>query len=75
MENLIGRETTIMLDLRAVMKRTSISRSTIYRKLNPKEKLYDETFPRPIKIGSTMNRWLESEIEQWLLNQISLNRR
>lgn len=64
----------VMLNLRQLMAMTSLSRSTIYRKLNSKEKSYDKTFPKPIKLGMTMNRWVKSEIEEWLLNQISINR-
>ena len=43
------------------------SNASIYAKMN------QGTFPRPIKIndGSDSNRWLESDIDEWIEDQIT----
>lgn len=46
-----------------------ISRSSIYEKLNPHSKYYDEDFPKPIKLGISSVGWLYSEIEKWVASR------
>ena len=43
----------------------SLSRSSIYDRLNPKSKRYDPTFPKPIKFGHS-TRWRLSEVSEWI---------
>ncbi|ENU20134.1 hypothetical protein F994_01191 [Acinetobacter bohemicus ANC 3994] len=45
---------------------TQLSRSTIYEKINPKSKRYDESFPRPIKLSLSAIGWFEQDIVDWL---------
>lgn len=59
-----------MLRLPDVMARTGLSRAAIYAKANPKNALYDETFPRVVKLGGKASDWVESEINEWLLKRI-----
>ncbi|QAB14598.1 helix-turn-helix transcriptional regulator [Hydrogenovibrio thermophilus] len=63
------------LTLKEVTKLLSISRSAIYRRMDPRHELYDSTFPLPIKISSTSSRWIESEIIAWMNQVIESNRR
>lgn len=28
-------------------------------------------FPKPVKIGSRKNAWLESEIDQWIMDRVA----
>ena len=49
-----------ILRLPAVMRRTSLSRSTIYLRIS------DGKFPAPIPLGGRAVGWLESEINEWL---------
>lgn len=51
-----------------VIARTGLSRSTIYRRIA------DGTFPEPIKAGPRASRWLESEIDAWMQEQITKSR-
>lgn len=44
----------------------SLSRASIYARLNPKDKGYDPGFPRPIKVGAATVRWRQSEIEAYI---------
>lgn len=52
-----------ILRLPEVMKRTGLSRSTIY--------VYIEKglFPKPIKIGLRAVGWYASEVNQWILSR------
>lgn len=54
--------------------RLGLSRSTIYDKLNPKSPRYDETFPKPIRLGGAAVGWLEHEVDDWLNRQIAASR-
>ena len=49
-----------ILRRKQVEKRTGLSRSTIYLRIQ------EGTFPRPINLGARAVGWLENEIEAWL---------
>lgn len=55
-----------VLRLAHVKKKLKISGSTIYNKLNPNCKYFDETFPKPIRLSVGAVGWLESEIDHWI---------
>jgi len=59
---------TIILRLPDVKKRTGLSRSALYLKIN------QGSFPRPIKLGTKAVGWLEAEVQAWLEQQIALSR-
>ena len=59
---------TKILRLPDVTDRTGLSRSTIYLKIS------DGRFPTPISLGDRAVGWLESEIEQWILDRIEASR-
>ena len=58
-----------ILRLPVVMSRTGKSRSSIYADIKKKH------FQSQIKIGSKSVGWLESEIEDWIQNQIAQSRK
>lgn len=62
------------LTIRQVTNRIALSKSAIYRRMDIKDKLYDPTFPRPLKMGETTSRWLESEVNNWIYNLIQKQR-
>ena len=49
------------LSLRAVLDRTSLSRSTVYRLMEA-----GGTFPRSVTVSAGRVAFLESEIEAWM---------
>ena len=49
-----------VLRLKDVIKRTGLSRSTLYSYID------EGTFPKPFKIGERAVGWYEHEIEAWL---------
>ena len=58
-----------MLRLKAVVTKTGVARSTIYDWLNPKSPRYDDSFPKQRRLGQQSVGWLESEIDEWLLQR------
>ncbi len=50
------------LRLNAVLDKTGLSRSTLYRKID------EGTFPKQITIGARCVAWLESDVEAWMRN-------
>ena len=53
-----------ILRLKAVVERTGLSRSTLYRKIK------HGTFPAQVRISERCIGWRESDIEQWLRDPI-----
>ena len=53
-----------ILRLPAVLARTGLSRSTLYRKIEQGK------FPRQIKISERCAGWRQSAIEEWLRNPV-----
>ncbi len=58
-----------ILRLPAVKTRTGLSRSTIYLRIS------EDSFPRPISLGGRAVGWIESEIDEWLEQQIEASRK
>jgi len=48
------------LKLREVKEKTSLSSSTIYKKMA------EGTFPKPRRLGEACVRWMEHDIEEWM---------
>lgn len=57
-----------ILRLRAVLERTGLSRSTLYRKIER------GTFPRQVRISERCIGWREADVERWLLNPMHFPR-
>lgn len=56
-----------LLNRREVEDRTTLRRSSIYRKMR------EGSFPLPLKISRRAVRWPESEIEAWLASRPRAN--
>lgn len=56
-----------LLRLHQVEEKTGFGRSWIYQKIQ------DQQFPRAIHIGTTSVAWLESDIDDWIQQQIRQN--
>ena len=54
-----------ILRLPSVLKRTGLSRSTVYLMMSRDE------FPAPVSLGERAVGWIESEVDQWLEEKIS----
>ena len=56
----------VVLRLPEVVRRTGLSRSTLYNKIA------DGTFPRALHLGDRSVGWLESEIDEWVKRLVEL---
>ncbi len=61
-----NQEKLSILRRKQVEKRTGLSRSTIYLRIQ------EGAFPRPIKLGARAVGWLENEIEAWLAERMKI---
>jgi prophage regulatory protein len=53
-----------ILRLNAVLDRTGLSRSTLYRKMQM------GTFPRQVRIATRCAGWRESAVNEWMRNPV-----
>jgi len=58
-----------ILRLNTVVSKIGIARSTIYDWINPKSPRYDPTFPTQKVLGKQSVGWLESELDDWILQR------
>jgi prophage regulatory protein len=63
------RSSVSILRLPAVKARTGLSRSTIYLRVS------QGAFPKPVNLGTRAVGWVESEIQEWLQQQIEASRK
>jgi prophage regulatory protein len=54
-----------LIKLKQVMDCTGLARSTVYKFMA------DGQFPKPVKLGSKMVAWVESEIQEWVNEKIA----
>ncbi len=59
---------TRFLRLPEVLKRTGLSRSTIY------VRLAERSFPRPVPLGGRAVGWIEAEVDEWVRERIAESR-
>lgn len=64
----MNQEYEAFIRLPEVLKRTGISRATVYRLINKK------AFPLPVKISEKSIAFVESEINDWIENLINSSR-
>ncbi|APC12549.1 helix-turn-helix transcriptional regulator [Providencia stuartii] len=67
----MNQSNIMILRLPTVIERIGIGRSTIYDWINPTSPRYDPTFPKQKKLGKQSVGWIESEINDWLLQRES----
>lgn len=58
-----------ILRIKRLKEKTGLSGSSVYNKLNPRSKYFDETFPKPIRLGASSVGWLESEVDGWITSR------
>lgn len=60
-----------LVRLPVVMDMTALSRSMVYCKLDPKDKRYDPSFPKPVRIASNAVAWVADEVQTWIDERIA----
>lgn len=58
-----------ILKLQALISKTGLSKSSVYQRIS------DGTFPEQISLGGRSVGWIESEIDDWLKQQVELSRK
>lgn len=58
-----------ILRMRELTKIVGLSRSTIYEKLNPESRYYDETFPKPVRLGAASVGWRSTSVDAWIASR------
>ncbi|AOE83086.1 helix-turn-helix transcriptional regulator [Pseudomonas sp. TCU-HL1] len=53
-----------VIRLQQVMEMTGLGRSTVYKYVS------ENWFPKPIPLGGRSVGWLESEVDEWILDRI-----
>lgn len=61
-----NQEKLSILRRKQVEKRTGLSRSTIYLRIQ------EGTFPKPVNLGARAVGWLENEVEAWLAGRLEV---
>ena len=64
--NRTGQTLDKVLRMKMMTEKTGVSRSSTYNKLNPANKHFDPSFPKPIRLGARSVGWLESEVDAWI---------
>lgn len=66
-----------VLRIKEVIHLVGLSRSAIYDRINPKSPRYDESFPKPLKLGMNSRNiavgWLERDLTQWMMKCVESN--
>lgn len=65
----MSTENIRFLRLPAIIMRTGLSRSTIYKYIS------EGTFPKQISLGCRTSAWVESEVNDWMRKRIELSRK
>lgn len=58
-----------ILRLPEVIRKTGLSRSTIYERVKK-----DPSFPQPISLGSRAIGFIDAEVDQWIESRINTSR-
>ena len=70
LEKKMSKNTSIpyqgVIRINEVLAYIGISRSTLYEKINPKSKYFDESFPQPVRLGLNSVGWIEGEVITWI---------
>ncbi len=61
-----------LIRIKEVTSRIGIGRSTVYDWMDSKSPRFDQTFPKPIKIGPNSVAWLEQDINEWIMMRVHM---
>lgn len=64
-----------IIRLNTLRDKIGVSRAKIYEMINPQSPRYDSTFPKPVRLTSSMIGWLESQVDSWIESKLNTNNR
>ena len=62
----MNHQSARFIRMQDVKKMIGVSRSTGYDWINPKSPRFDNSFPKPVRLGINSIAWVDSELEDWL---------
>lgn len=65
-QNTAAEKPAVILRVKQVAERLSISPSAVWYKANPKSRHHDPAFPKPFKVSASVTGWLESEVNDYI---------
>ena len=60
-----------ILRLGQLCAQIALSRSSIYNKITKTSRYFDETFPKPFKLGASAVGWDAAQVEAWKASRIA----
>ena len=70
----IHPSTTRLIRRDELQRLTGLSRSTIYDRLDRRSARFDQSFPRPIKIGKSAVGWIQTEVTEYIERLVQQSR-
>lgn len=67
----MDHQSSRLVRMREVQKKIGISRSTVYDWINPNSPRFDDSFPKPVRLGGNSVGWIDTELEDWLAEKIA----
>ncbi|MFQ2905997.1 helix-turn-helix transcriptional regulator [Aeromonas allosaccharophila] len=67
----MNHQSARFIRMQDVKKMIGVSRSTVYDWINPKSPRFDNSFPKPVRLGINSIAWVDSELEDWLAKRIA----
>ncbi len=67
----MDHQSSRLVRMREVQKKIGISRSTVYDWINPNSPRFDDSFPKPVRLGVNSVGWVDTELEDWLAEKIA----
>ncbi len=67
----MNHQSARFIRMQDVKKKIGVSRSTVYDWINPKSPRFDNSFPKPVRLGINSIAWVDSELEDWLAKRIA----
>ena len=62
-----------ILRLRCMCAKLAVSRGTVYSWMNPKSRYFDESFPKPLRLGVKAVGWDSLSGEYWIDSPVTLS--
>lgn len=62
----LEKDPKAIIRLNTLLALVSMSRSTVYNRINPKSKYYDSMFPKPVRLGAKAVGWILADVYAYI---------
>jgi len=63
-----------LIKLPVLLRKTALSSTAVYDKMDAHSPRHDPTFPKQIKLGHKSVAWVAAEVDQWIEQRIAASR-